>query len=285
MWCIMCIDSSIIGINWSIIWSIYKYSTAHTPNKIVSRRPPILKIRIGASPPSRVVPTRSPTFFAYRRRGPEHCGHLKPALCSSKYNPAHSNWNINESIQIIFHSKTHLKNTVIVEIWSRSKAVLWVIWNFDHHLQQFQINYESPKRKLCSNGNTSCQTVLDSIHQIPSLRDTHPLINITAIFAHPFSFPVQCCFFSFSFLLCLRFLRSKNVQTCAGCRCRCGGYWCRWGNCRRTNDEGGCCRKRQTNQSQEKGDEGGIGFHVNCRRSNSEIMRSRRWICSTTNSD
>jgi hypothetical protein len=68
----------------------HKLLTAHIPNAMVSKTPPNEKIRIGASPPSSVVPTRSPTFFAYRRRGPEHCGHRNPGPCSSKYMPAHS---------------------------------------------------------------------------------------------------------------------------------------------------------------------------------------------------
>lgn len=33
---------------------------------------------MGASPPSWVMPTWSPTFFAKRRRGPRHCGHTNP---------------------------------------------------------------------------------------------------------------------------------------------------------------------------------------------------------------
>merc|ERR1719296_328546 len=69
----------------------YKFSVAQIPNAIVAIKPPNEKISIGASPPSRVVPTRSPTFFAYLRLGPEHCGQRNPGLCSSKYNPAHSN--------------------------------------------------------------------------------------------------------------------------------------------------------------------------------------------------
>ena len=69
---------------------VYKLLTAQIAKAIVRNTPPKLKIRIGASPPSRVVPTRSPTFLAYRRRGPEHCGQRNPGLCSSKYKPAHS---------------------------------------------------------------------------------------------------------------------------------------------------------------------------------------------------
>ena len=55
-----------------------------------SASPRCFSASMKASPPSRVVPTRSPTFFAYRRRGPEHCGHRKPGDCSSKNKPAHS---------------------------------------------------------------------------------------------------------------------------------------------------------------------------------------------------
>jgi hypothetical protein len=57
------------------IWSVFPYYrlfTAQIPKAIVAMTPPKLKIKIGASPPSKVVPTRSPTFLAYRRRGPEH---------------------------------------------------------------------------------------------------------------------------------------------------------------------------------------------------------------------
>ena len=68
----------------------YKLLAAQNPNAIVNITPPKLKIRMGASPPSSVVPTRSPTFLAYRRRGPEHCGQRNPGPCSSKYIPAHS---------------------------------------------------------------------------------------------------------------------------------------------------------------------------------------------------
>ena len=68
----------------------YKLLTAQNPKAIVAMTPPNEKMRIGASPPSRVVPTLSPTFLAYRRRGPEHCGQRNPGPCSSKYIPAHS---------------------------------------------------------------------------------------------------------------------------------------------------------------------------------------------------
>jgi hypothetical protein len=42
----------------------YKLLTAQIPKAIVKATPPKEKIRIGASPPSKVVPTRSPTFLA-----------------------------------------------------------------------------------------------------------------------------------------------------------------------------------------------------------------------------
>ena len=60
--------------------SCYKLLTAQTPNAIVAIKPPNEKSKIGASPPSNVVPTLSPTFLAYLLLGPEHCGHRKPAL-------------------------------------------------------------------------------------------------------------------------------------------------------------------------------------------------------------
>lgn len=42
----------------------YKLSTAQIPKAIVAITPPNEKMRIGASPPSNVVPTTSPTFLA-----------------------------------------------------------------------------------------------------------------------------------------------------------------------------------------------------------------------------
>ena len=51
---------------------VYKLFTAHTPKAIVAIKPPNENKRIGASPPSRVVPTLSPTFLAYLLLGPEH---------------------------------------------------------------------------------------------------------------------------------------------------------------------------------------------------------------------
>ena len=70
----------------------YRLSTAQIPNAMVAMAPPKLKSRMGPSPPSSVVPTTSPTCLAYRRRGPEHCGHRKPLPCSWKNMPAHSFW-------------------------------------------------------------------------------------------------------------------------------------------------------------------------------------------------
>jgi hypothetical protein len=69
---------------------VYKFCTAQIPKATVAISPPKEKRRIGASPPSKVVPTRSPTFLAYLLLGPEHWGHLNPGPCSSKYIPAHS---------------------------------------------------------------------------------------------------------------------------------------------------------------------------------------------------
>lgn len=60
--CVLRSDSSIIGN--SSIDNVYKLLTAQIPNAIVRATPPKLKMRMGASPPSRVVPTRSPTFLA-----------------------------------------------------------------------------------------------------------------------------------------------------------------------------------------------------------------------------
>lgn len=68
----------------------HKLLAAQNPKMTVAITPPKEKSKIGASPPSRVVPTRSPTFLAYRRRGPLHWGQRNPAPCSSKYKPAHS---------------------------------------------------------------------------------------------------------------------------------------------------------------------------------------------------
>jgi hypothetical protein len=65
-------DSSYIICPLRQLLHVYKLLTAQIPNAIVNATPPNEKIRMGASPPSKVVPTRSPTFFAYRRRGPEH---------------------------------------------------------------------------------------------------------------------------------------------------------------------------------------------------------------------
>lgn len=48
------------------------------PKETVRIIPRNEKINTGASPPSWVMPTLSPTFFAKRRRGPRHCGHTKP---------------------------------------------------------------------------------------------------------------------------------------------------------------------------------------------------------------
>lgn len=44
--------------------SAYRLSTAQIPKRMVAITPPKEKIRMGASPPSRVVPTTSPTFLA-----------------------------------------------------------------------------------------------------------------------------------------------------------------------------------------------------------------------------
>jgi hypothetical protein len=44
--------------------SAYKLSTAQIPKIMVAMTPPKEKMRIGASPPSNVVPTTSPTFLA-----------------------------------------------------------------------------------------------------------------------------------------------------------------------------------------------------------------------------
>ena len=93
------------------------------------------------------------------------------------------------------------------------------------------------------------------------MSSTYPLVNVTTIFANPFSLPIHSCFFGFCFLLCVRLLLSKDIQTCARRRRYGSGRCYRWGNHRRTDDKGGCCRKRQTNESQEKGDDGGKGFH------------------------
>ena len=79
-----------VSIAMSHLISCYKFCTAQTPNAIVAMSPPNENRRIGASPPSKVVPTRSPTFLAYLLLGPEHWGHLNPGPCSSKYMPAHS---------------------------------------------------------------------------------------------------------------------------------------------------------------------------------------------------
>lgn len=68
----------------------YKFCTAQIPNAIVAINPPNENNKMGASPPSNVVPTRSPTFLAYLLLGPEHWGQRNPAPCSSKYIPAHS---------------------------------------------------------------------------------------------------------------------------------------------------------------------------------------------------
>lgn len=50
----------------------HKLFAAQNPKIIVASTPPNEKIKMGASPPSSVVPTTSPTFLAYRRLGPEH---------------------------------------------------------------------------------------------------------------------------------------------------------------------------------------------------------------------
>ena len=51
---------------------IHKLPFAQIPKAIVKNNPPKLKIKMGASPPSSVVPTLSPTFLAYLLLGPEH---------------------------------------------------------------------------------------------------------------------------------------------------------------------------------------------------------------------
>jgi hypothetical protein len=85
----------------------HKLLAAQKPKMMVAITPPNEKMRMGASPPSSVVPTRSPTFLAYRRRGPLHCGHLKPGPCSSKKRPAHSacKWEITNNASSGYHSR------------------------------------------------------------------------------------------------------------------------------------------------------------------------------------
>lgn len=90
----------------------------------------------------------------------------------------------------------------------------------------------------------------------------HPLVNVTAILANPVSFPIHSGFRFFFLFLCRSFLFSKDIQTRAGRRRNSRSRRRRWGNHRRTGDEGGRCRERQANQSEQEGEEGGRRFHV-----------------------
>jgi hypothetical protein len=146
---------------------------AQKPKMMVAITPPNEKMRMGASPPSSVVPTRSPTFLAYRRRGPLHCGHLKPTPCSSKKRPAHSacKWERTNNSKSGYHSRQDQPqrgrgetcvrlNLFMTRVHSRCACSSWcTIWNESTYgvvdvatVLADPFSFPEPSRDACSLG-------------------------------------------------------------------------------------------------------------------------------------
>ena len=171
---------------------------------IVASTPPKLKMRIGASPPSNVVPTTSPTFLAYRRRGPEHWGQRNPGPCSSKYIPAHSACRaVNELSQ---NRETFEQSESIMARDKRRDLGLWLA-----ALKQQQLSQDKHL--------------------------TYPIVNVSTVLAYPITLPI----FGSLLLLLLRFrllvtvhhvqLRipgGRNNRRNGGWACNEGAGTCEW---------------------------------------------------------
>ena len=61
-----------------------------------------MKMMMGVSPPSSVVPILSPSFRAKRRRGAAHCGHLNPCCRSSFRGLRRASGHENEASSTFF---------------------------------------------------------------------------------------------------------------------------------------------------------------------------------------